>query len=155
MISARHLVFRKVLRFGLAAGFLLNPASTGPLEVGANVVNPMRASVENQDALIAQLKAAHVRLIRAPLSPDDKAIDFVKRVYAQGIKTEFQLSPQYPPTAPSRPYHPKGFSNMWGGHPLSFSDPQLSKVYFQSVIDKRNSFQKNHLSMPTKTERKI
>src|SRR5580704_1281534 len=136
MISARHLVFRKVLRFGLAAGFLLNPASTGPLEVGANVVNPMRASVENQDALIAQLKAAHVRLIRSPLTPDDKAIDFVKRVYAQGIKIEFQLSPQFPPTAPSRPYQPRAFPNMWGGHPLSSAAPQLSKVYFQSVMDK-------------------
>jgi hypothetical protein len=136
MNSARHLVYRRVLRFGLAAGFLLNTASTGQLEVGANVVNPMRASVENQDALIAQLKSAHVGLIRAPLSPDDKAIDFVKRVYAQGIKIEFQLSPQYPPTAPSRPYQPKEFPNMWGGHPLSFADPQLSKVYFQSVMDK-------------------
>src|ERR1700677_651856 len=136
MISARHLLSPKVLPYALAAGFLLAPASTRQLEVGVNVVNPMRASAANQNALIDQLKAAHVCLIRAPLSPDDKAIDFVKRVYAQEIKIEFQLSPQFPPNAPSRPYQAKEFPNMWGGHPLSFADPQLSKIYFRSVIDK-------------------
>jgi hypothetical protein len=136
MISTRHLILQKLLPYAIAGGFLLAPASTGQLEVGVNVVNPMRASVANQNALIDQLKAAHVRLIRAPLSPDDQAIDFVKRVYAQGIKIEFQLSPQFPPDAPTRPYQPKEFPNMWGGHPLSSADPQLSEFYFQSVMDK-------------------
>ncbi len=136
MISTWHLIPQKLLLYAIAGGFLLAPASSGQLEVGVNVVNPMRASVANQNALIDQLKAAHVRLIRAPLSPDDKAIDFVKRVYAQGIRIEFQLSPQFPPNAPTRPYQPKEFPNMWGGHPLSFADPQLSKIYFQSVMDK-------------------
>lgn len=136
MISARHLLLQKFLPYAFAAGFFLTLASTGQLEVGTNVVNPMRASVADQNLLINQLKAARVRLIRAPLSPDDKAVDFVKRVYAAGIKIEFQLSPQFPPSAPTRPYQPKEFPNMWGGHPLSSADPQLSKVYFQSVMDK-------------------
>src|SRR6202034_4029814 len=136
MISARHLLLQKFLPYAFAAGFFLTLASTGQLEVGTNVVNPMRASVADQNLLINQLKAARVRLIRAPLSPDDKAVDFVKRVYAAGIKIEFQLSPQFPSSAPTRPYQPKEFPNMWGGHPLSSADPQLSKVYFQSVMDK-------------------
>ncbi len=136
MILTPRLLLQKLLPYALAAGFPFTPPSTGQLEVGVNLVSPMRASVANQGALIDQLKAAHIRLIRAPLSPDDKAIDFVKRVYAPGIKIEFQLSPQFPADAPSRPYQPKEFPNMWGGHPLSSADPQLSKIYFQSVMDK-------------------
>ena len=103
----------------LAAGFILNAAPAGNLVVGANVVNPLRASVADQNILIGELKAAHVPMIRAPLTPDDKSIDFIKRVYAQGIKIELQLSPQYPANAPSRPYQKEQFPNMWGGHPLS------------------------------------
>ncbi len=120
----------------LAAGFILNAAPAGNLVVGANVVNPLRASVADQNILIGELKAAHVPMIRAPLTPDDKSIDFIKRVYAQGIKIELQLSPQYPANAPSRPYQQEKFPNMWGGHPLSYADPELSRVYFQSLLDK-------------------
>lgn len=104
--------------------------------VGVNVVNPMRASVADQNAIISQLKAAGVRAIRAPLTADDKDIDFAKRVYAQGIKIELQAGAQYPANAPSRPYQPKEYPNMWGGHPLSAADPELSKTYFQSLLAK-------------------
>jgi hypothetical protein len=109
-------------------------AQANDLVVGVNVVNPTRASVADQDAIIGQLKAARVRVIRAPLTPDDKGIDFAKRVYAQRIKIELQVGPQYPPNAPTRPYQPKEFPDMWGGHPLSSADPDLSRVYFQSFI---------------------
>jgi hypothetical protein len=83
----------------------------------------MRSSVADQDALIAQLKAANVHVIRAWFSADDKGIDFAKRVYAQGIKIELGLDFQYPPDAPKRAYQPQEFPNMWGGHPLSYADP--------------------------------
>ena len=96
----------------------------------------MRASVADQNAIIGQLKAAGVRVIRAPLTPDDKGIDFAKRVYAQGIKIELQVGLRYSPNAPIRPYEPKEFPDMWGGHPLSYADPALSRVYFQSFIAK-------------------
>jgi hypothetical protein len=132
----RKIKFKTLLSYSLAAGFILDPAQAVDLLVGVNVVNPLRASVADQNAIIGQLKAAHVRVIRAPLTPDDKGIDFVERVYAQGIKIELQLSPQYPPNAPSRPYQPEEFPNMWGGHPLSYADPKLSRVYFQSFLDK-------------------
>ena len=120
----------------------LNSKPPANLVVGVNIVNPLRASVADQNATIAQVNAAGVRLIRAPLTPDDKSIDLVKRVYAQGIKIELQLSPQYPPNAPTRPYQPKEFPNMWGGHPLSYADPELSKVYFQSLLAKLDE---NHI----------
>jgi hypothetical protein len=104
--------------------------------LGVNIVNALRASVADQNAVIAQLKAAGVRVVRAGVTPDDKGIDFAKRVYAQGIKIELGLGSQYSPNAPSRPYQPKEFPNMWGGHPLSAADPELSRAYFQSLIEK-------------------
>lgn len=136
MNRLRHLGLAALLSYSLAAGFILNATQAGNLVVGANVVNPLRAGLADQNAMIGQLKQAHVRVIRAPLTPDDKSIDFVKRVYAQGIKIELQLSPQYPANAPSRPYQKEKFPNMWGGHPLSYADPELSRVYFQSLLDK-------------------
>jgi len=120
----------------------VNPRPPATLVVGVNLVNPLRASVADQNATIAQLKAADVRLIRAPLTPDDKSIDLVKRVYAQGIKIELQISPQFPPDAPTRPYQPKEFPEMWGGHPLSYADPELSRAYFQSLFTK---LEQNHI----------
>ncbi len=132
----RNLIFKTFLSYALAAGFILRPAQAADLVVGVNVVNPMRASVADQNDIISQLKAAHVRVIRAPLTPDDKGIDFAKRVYAAGIKIELQVGPQYPPNAPTRPYQAKEFPNMWGGHPLSYADPDLSRVYFQSFLEK-------------------
>jgi hypothetical protein len=111
-------------------------AQTSKFVNGMNVVNPMRASAADQDALIAQIKMANVHVIRVWLTPDDKDIDFAKRVYAQGIKIELGLSPQFPANAPTRPYQPKEFPDMWGGHPLSTADPELSRANFQSTIDK-------------------
>jgi hypothetical protein len=119
-----------------ALGGIQATAQKPQFVTGMNVVNPMRANLADQNALIAQLKAANVHLIRAWLTPDDKDIDFAKRVSAEGIKIELGLSPQFPATAPSRPYQPAQFPDMWGGHPLSTADPDLSRAYFQSMIGK-------------------
>jgi hypothetical protein len=54
--------------------------------VGVNVVNPMRASVADQNAVFDQLQAAHVQVIRCGISNDDKGIDFAKRAAAKGIR---------------------------------------------------------------------
>ena len=100
-----------------------------------NVVNPLRASVADQNALITQLQAGHVRIIRCGITPDAKAIDFAKRVYARGLQIELIVSPQFPASAPSVPWRPKEFPNMWGGHPLSYADPQLSRLYYQNLLN--------------------
>lgn len=125
-----------VLAFILVLCDQLHAAQHNEFVVGVNVVNPLRAKVEDQNALIAQLKAAGVRVIRCGITPDDKGIDFAKRVYAAGIKIELIVSSQYPSSAPSRLYQPDVFPSMWGGHPLSYADPELSRTYFQSLIDK-------------------
>jgi len=121
----------------LAASVFFAPAQVRAqdLVVGVNVVNPMRASVADQDALLGQLKAAQVRVIRCGISDDDKGLDFAKRAAALGIRIQLILSPQYPPDAPSRPYQPDKFPEMWGGRPLSFADAALSKTSFQHLFD--------------------
>ena len=120
-----------------AAVFFLASARTPAQEmvVGVNVVNPLRASVANQNSLLSQLKAAQVRVIRCGISNDDKGIDFAKRAAAQGIRIQLIVGPQYTANAPTRPYQPDVFPAMWGGHPLSFADPALSKTDFQKLFD--------------------
>jgi len=108
----------------LAASRTDGAPQTPKFVVGVNVVNPMRAKVAAQDAIIGQLKAAGVHVIRTWVTPDDKGIDFAKRVYARGIKIELGVGPLYPPAAPARPYQPKEFPSMWSGHPLSSADPE-------------------------------
>ncbi len=103
--------------------------------VGVNVVNPMRANLGDQNATLSQLKAAGVQVIRCGITPDGKGIDYAKRAAANGISVQLILSPQYPAGAPSRPYDPKNFPQMWSGHPLSYADPELSKKYYQSLFD--------------------
>ena len=120
-----------------AAVFCLASARTPAQEmvVGVNLVNPLRASVANQNTLLSQLKAAQVRVIRCGISNDDKGIDFAKRAAAQGIRIQLIVGPQYTANAPTRPYEPDVFPAMWGGHPLSFADPEVSKTDFQELFD--------------------
>jgi len=117
--------------------FFLAPARASAQEmvVGVNVVNPMRASLADQNTLLSRLKAAEVRVIRCGISNDDKGIDFAKRAAAQGIRIHLIVGQEYPPDAPTRLYQPNEFPDMWGGHPLSFADPALSKAAFQRLFD--------------------
>jgi hypothetical protein len=103
--------------------------------VGVNVVNPMRSSVADQNTLLNQLKAAQVHVIRCGISNDDKGIDFARRAAAAGIRIQLIIGPMYQADAPSRPYQPNEFPSMWGGHPLSYADPDLSKANFQRLFD--------------------
>ena len=125
----------------LAAVFFFAPSRTPAQDmvVGVNVVNPLRASVANQNTLLSQLKASQVRVIRCGISNDDKGVDFAKRAAAHGIRIQLIVGPQYPPDAPTRLYQPKEFPAMWGGHPLSFADPALSKTAFQNLFDNLDS----------------
>ena len=119
----------------LAAFWTSVPLCAQEMTVGVNVVNPMRASIGDQSALLAQLKAAGVHVIRCSISNDEKGIDYAKRAAAQGIRIQLIVGPQYPPDAPTRAYQPNEFPAMWGGHPLSFADAMLSKAAFQRLFD--------------------
>jgi hypothetical protein len=115
--------------------FLVPQVRAQEMVVGVNVVNPLRASVADQNILISQLKAAHVHIIRCGIANDDTGIDFAKRAMAAGIHIQLIVSPEYAPGAPSRAYDPAKFPSMWGGHPLSYADSALSKTAFQHLFD--------------------
>ena len=103
--------------------------------IGVNVVNPMRASAADQNAVLDQLQAAHVKVIRCGISNDDKGIDYAKRAAAKGIRILLGVSAEYRVGAPTRPYQPEQFPSMWSGHPLSYADPELSKAFYQKLFD--------------------
>jgi hypothetical protein len=107
--------------------------------VGVNVVHPQNMSVEQQNAMLRDLKAAGVHVIRTGIATDDKSLDFVQRVYAQDIKIEWIVGLQYRPDAPMRPWRPKEFPGMWAGPPLSSADPDRFRAYFQPLVDKLES----------------
>ena len=102
---------RTLSAVSLAATLLLASArlAAQDMVVGVNVVNPLRASLADQNTLLTQLKAAQVHVIRCGITNDDKGIDFAKRVAAAGIRIQLIVSPQYPPNAPSRLYQPNEF----------------------------------------------
>jgi hypothetical protein len=138
-------------RRGLSALLLgsivcLAPACAGAQEmvVGVNVVNPMRASVANQNDVFSQLKAGGVHVIRCGISNDDKGIDFTKRAAADGIRIQLIVGPEYAPGAPMRAYQPDAYPGMWGGPPLSSADPALSRAAFQKLFD---SLDANNLAL--------
>ena len=124
--------------FALFLGTILCLPSTcargQDMVVGVNTVNPMRASVANQNALFDQLKAAGVHVIRCSISNDDKGVDFSLRAKEHGIQIQLGLGAQYSPVAPSRPYQPDEYPAMWGGPPLSYADPELSRAAFQKLF---------------------
>jgi hypothetical protein len=135
--TMHNLRARASIAIVFAAVFFLAPARTPAqdMAVGVNVVNPLRASVADQNDLLSQLKAAQVHIIRCGISNDDKGIDFAQRAAAQGIRLQLIVGPQYTPDAPARPYQPDVYPAMWGGPPLSYADPALSKAFFQKLFD--------------------
>ncbi|HEX8896467.1 MAG TPA: hypothetical protein VF783_24330, partial [Terriglobales bacterium] len=63
--------------------------------VGVNVVNPMCASVADQNAVLSQLEMAHVHVIRCGISNDDKGIDYAKRAMQKGIRVLLGVGAEY------------------------------------------------------------
>jgi hypothetical protein len=123
------------LRMVAACVLLSGLARAQSVVVGVNVVNPMRASIADQNAVLAQLQSAQVHVIRCGISNDAKGIDYTKRAAAKGIRIQLGLGAEYAVNAPSRPYQPDQFPAMWGGHPLSYADPDLSRASYQKLFD--------------------
>lgn len=104
---------------------------------GVDFVHPTSFSVADQDAALAQMKAAGVHVIRFGMEDkEDENVDFIKRAHAQNIAVVLIFHGKYAPGAPVRPYRPKEFPGMWEGPPISSLDPELSRVYFQRFMDK-------------------
>lgn len=108
-------------------------AQTQDLVLGVNAAIASM-SVEQQNAIFAQLHAAGIHYIRSGILPDDKGVDFARRAQAQGIRILWLVQLQYRPGAPSRPW-PNAFG-VWGGPPLSAADPDQFRKYFEPLLAK-------------------
>jgi hypothetical protein len=121
-----------------ALAILPSSAANSDVVVGINFTHPLQLSNADQDASLARLKSAGVHVIRIGLfaADIDKGVDFIQRANAQGIKVLLTVHSQYPSNAPIRPYKPKEFPGKWSGVPLSYADPELSRRFFQELMDK-------------------
>ena len=93
-------------------------------------------SVEQQNAILAQLHSAGVHYIRSGILPG-KGVDFARRAQAQGIRIDWLVQLQYRPGAISRPW-PNPFGT-WGGPPLSATDPDQFRQYFEPLLAQLDS----------------
>jgi hypothetical protein len=113
-------------------------ASAATLLTGVNVPNGTRADPTERAAVINQLKAAGVKIVRFGLTPNDGDIEYAKQLYTQGIKLNLIANPQYSSDALTRPPYVQD-SHMYPSHPLSYADPKLSQTYFESLFEKLDS----------------
>jgi hypothetical protein len=122
-----------VIALGAAAGCAAN------LAIGVNVVNPQRLAPAARAAILDELKASAVRVIRVPLEPPwsggnyGPAIDFIGRSYERGIKTDLIVGLVYRKEAPRR-LAVKTLPNMWPAYPLSAADPTRFRVVFEPLL---------------------
>lgn len=91
-------------------------------------------SVDQQNAILAELHTAGVHYIRTGITADDKGVDFARRAQAQGVRILWLVQLQYRPGAPNRPW-PNAFG-VWGGPPLSAADPDQFRGYFEPLLAK-------------------
>ncbi len=109
--------------------------------IGINVVNPQRLRAEDRSALLDRLLAAGVRVIRAPLEPGwnagdyQSALDFVRRAYDRGIRTDLIVGLQWRTDAQRRPAV-AALPNMWSSYPLSAADPTRFRAIFEPLFDR-------------------
>jgi hypothetical protein len=110
------------------------------LAVGVNVTNPQRLSPADREAVLDQLQAAGVRLIRAPLEPPwggndyGPVIDFIRRAYERGIKADLIVGLQFREDAQRRPAV-KDLPKMWASFPLSSADPVRFRAVFEPLLE--------------------
>lgn len=89
--------------------------------VGANVIDPYRLSIDDQNAMLANMKSAGVRVIRASITLDSKGVDFAERAWDHGIKIEWLI------------YHFGGY-DPFGQRPLSSADPEQFRKTLVPVL---------------------
>jgi hypothetical protein len=125
---------------------LATSAAAGePVTVGVNVVNPQRLSAADRAAVLDQLQAAGVRVIRVPLAPPwggndyESSIDFIRRASERGIKADLIVALQYRDGARRRPAV-KEMPNMWPSFPLSAADSNRFRAVFEPLFNQLEGF---------------
>jgi hypothetical protein len=114
-------------------------AQAETVTVGINLGHAQTDTIEQQTSLLHDLKAAGVHVIRAGIGPDDKGVDLVGRIYAQGIKILWIIPLKYPAGVPVRPWRPKEFPGVWAEPAISLADPDQFRAYFAPLLAKLES----------------
>ena len=89
--------------------------------IGVNIVDPYSLSVDAQNTMLDQMKAAGVGVIRASVTQDAKGVDFAERAWSHGIKIEWLI------------YHFGGY-DPFGKRPLSAADPEQFRSTFAPIL---------------------
>jgi len=130
LLARRH--FFKILLISLAfAVSLSGSVRAADLETGVIVLQPMHASIEEQNEIIGQLRAKGVHLIRTAMRPEKAYIDFARRAFANGIRIDALVDPQAPRGLPPTNLS-NDFRNNWTL--LASADPNLSRTFLQNLI---------------------
>jgi Glycosyl hydrolase catalytic core len=128
-----NLFLARLLCTIFAVAMLSNQVLAADLVTGMNV-NIQVWSPAQRDALLEQLTTGKVKVIRCgPHAPRDFYMDLIKRFYDKGIKIDLLIGCVCPPSAKPRPASKQ--YGMRSADALSNADPELSKKYFQSLLD--------------------
>lgn len=110
-------------------------ARSEELKTGINLGSAERLTIAQQNALLIDMKTAGVRLIRAAITADDKGRQLALTAKSLGIQIDWIVDfGGYRRGAPTRPYQPDTFPEMWEGHPLSYADPEQFRAYFTATL---------------------
>jgi len=97
--------------------------------VGVNVVAPDQLTAEQQDALIAELRSAGVKVIRSGLV-NDKNVAFIIRAYQEGIGTVGLVLPEQIMAGKQKSPADRSIGRNWGVPALSDVDTVAAKGAF-------------------------
>jgi hypothetical protein len=101
--------------------------------VGVNVVGPDQLSPDQQDALIAELRQAGVKVIRTGLV-NDKNVEFVVRAYKAGIGTVGLVLPEQILAGRQKSPADRSIGRNWGVPALSDVDTAAAKAAFAAHL---------------------
>lgn len=123
-----------ILYFQLCVGTFAKP----PVAVGVNVTNPQWRTEEDRARILDELRASGITLIRVPMTPAwsgemGPTIAFIKKAYAQGIRTQLTIWPVYSAGTFKRQRQP-GTVATWDQEPLSNADPAKTAAAFRTNI---------------------
>jgi len=119
MKKKQHFLACTVLA-SMIAVVVANPALADDVLVGVNVVNLYPLAVEQQEAMLNEMKSAGVRVIRASITLDEKGVAFAELVSKLGIKIEWLI------------FRFGGYEP--GGKPLSAADPEQFRRTFAPIL---------------------
>jgi hypothetical protein len=101
--------------------------------VGVNVVGPDQLSAEQQEALIAELRKAGVKVIRTGLV-NDKNVEFITRAFQAGIGTVALVLPEQILAGKQKSPADRSIGRNWGVPALSDVDVAAAKTAFAAHL---------------------